>query len=196
MLPDFPHLKTKLSKFLDARMKSVHNRATPFSRASAVCIQEGNCMKMVRADGSEETIEMKHHHAEIRISDEELETLSIENIQRKFDDAAREMADQMTQTCFESINKAVSEVGNAVRYTGMPTIEDVFRMYETIELDFDDFGRPELPTLMCSKNMMEHLQALHSQIESDPETRKRFADLMISKKEEWRDREASRRLVG
>ena len=196
MLPDFPHLKKKLSKFLDARMKSVHNHATPFSRASAVCIQEGNCMKMIRADGSEETIEMKHHHTEVRISEEELESLSIEDIQRKFDEAAREMADQMTKTCFDSINKAISDVGNAVRYTGMPTIEDVFRMYETIDIDFDDFGRPELPTLMCGKNMMEHLQALNSRIGSDPETNKRFANLMIRKKEEWRDREASRRLVG
>lgn len=196
MLPDFPHLKTKLSKFLDARMKSVHNRATPFSRASAVCIQEGNCTKMIRADGTEETIEMKHHHTEVRISDEELENLSSEEIQRKFDEAAREMANQMTQTCFESLNKAISEVGNAVRYTGMPTVEDIFRMYETIDIDFDECGKPELPTLMCGRKMMEHLQALHTQIESDPETNKRFVNLMIRKKEEWRDREASRRLVG
>lgn len=196
MLPDFPHLKKKLAKFLDARMKFVRDRATPFSRAAAVYIQEGNCMKMVRADGSEETIEMKHHHAEIRISNDELENLSPDDIQRKFDEAAREMADQMTQTCFESINKAIAEVGNSVRYKGMPTVEDVFRMYETIDIDFDDSGRPMLPTLMCGKNMAEHLQTLHSQIESDPESNKRFANLMIRKKEEWRDREASRRLVG
>jgi hypothetical protein len=151
---------------------------------------------MVRADGSEETIEMKHHQAEVRISDEELEHLSTEEIHRKFDEAAREMARQMTQTCFQTVEKGVKEVGNVVHYAGRLTIDDVLGFYEKVLIDFDDNGRPELPTIICGKDMMEELRGLNSQIESDPETNKRFAELMVSKKEEWRDREASRRLVG
>ena len=79
MLPDFPRLKTKLARFLVARMKSVHDsHAVPFGRMPHFQIQEGNCVTMVRADGSVEEIEMEHYHAEVRISNEELETLSPE----------------------------------------------------------------------------------------------------------------------
>jgi hypothetical protein len=197
VLPDFPHLKTKLSKFLVARMKSVHeSHSVPFGNISRSHIQEGNCVKMVRADGSEETIQMKHHHTEIRISDEELENLSPEEVHRKFDEAAREMARQTSQTFFETVEKGVKEVGNVVRFAGHLTIGNVFDFYEKVLIDFDDNGRPELPTIICGKDMMEQFQGLCSEIESDPETKKRFAALIARKKEEWRDREASRRLVG
>lgn len=197
MFPDFPLLKAKLSKFLTARMKAVHaSHAGPIGNIPFSHVQEGSCVKMVRADGSEETVDIAHHHAEVRITDEELENLTTEEIHRKFDDAAKEMARQTSQMFFETVKKGVEEVGNVFHFTGSPTIDDIYRFYEKVWIDFDENGRPELPTLVCGEKMMEQIKPLFSQIDSDPETKKRFADLMVRKKEEWRDREASRRLVG
>ena len=153
-------------------------------------------MTMVRADGSVEEIEMEHYHAEVRISNEELETLSPEEIHRKFDDAAREMARQASKTFFQTIKKGVEEVGNVFHYTGRPTIDNLFRFYDGIWIDFDNNGRPDLPTIVCGEDMMDHIKVLFAQIDSTPELKQRFADLLVRKREEWRDREASRRLVG
>jgi hypothetical protein len=196
VLPDFPELKTRLSKLLVARMKSVQKHTTPFANLASVHVWEGNCVKMIRGDGSEDTIDMKHHRVQIQLTDEEIENLSSEDMQRKFDKAAREMARQMSVTGFESLNKTISDAGNVVHYKGALTIDDVFRMYGTVAIDFDENGRPELPTIMCNEAMREQFHCLLSQINSDPDTKRKLAAMLERKKEEWRDREASRRLVG
>ena len=197
MLPDFPYLKKRLLSLLTARMKSVYRvHGMPFANLPFAHIQEGNCVKMIRADGSEETIEMKHHRVTVRLLTDELENLSAEDIHRKFDQAAEEMARKTFQTFLQSLDKAVSEVGNVVRLEGRPTIEDLFRLYETVDIDFDEEGHPILPTIMCGKEMHEHVQNLLPQVESDLEVRRKFDNMLAKKQEEWRDREASRRLVG
>ena len=50
----------------------------------------------------------------------------------------------------------------------------MFGLYEKVLIDFDDNGRPELPTMMCGQDMMKQFQSLQDQIRFDPETNKRF----------------------
>jgi len=197
MLPDFPRLKERLSSLLTARMKSVYRgHGKPFADLPFAHIQEGDCVRMVRADGSHETIEMKHHQVTIRLPTDEIENLSTEDIYRKFDQAAEEMARKMFQTFLQSVDKAATEVGNVIRFDGHPTVEDLLRFYATVDIDFDAEGHPVLPTLVCGKQMYEHVQEILPQIESDPDVKRRMEAILAKKQEEWRDREASRRLVG
>ena len=139
---------------------------------------------------------MEDHHAEVRISTKELEQLSVEEVHQKCDEAAREMAQQATQSFLQTLTQAATEVGNVGHFKGRPTVDDLFHLYETVWIDFDDYGNPELPTVLCGPELMEHFQRLKSEIESDSHLKEKFADLLTRKREEWRDREASRKLVG
>jgi len=150
---------------------------------------------MVHPDGSEDTIEMKHHRVTVRLPSDELERMSPEESYQKFDNAAEEMARQTFTTFLQSLDKTATDVGNVVRFEGRPTLDDLLRLYGTVDIDFDEEGRPILPTILCGKEMYDHIQDLMPQITTNADIRRRFDELLARKREEWRDREASRRLV-
>jgi hypothetical protein len=76
-------------------------------------------------------------------------------------------------------------------------VEGVFKSLERILLDFDDQGKPIMPTMLSGSQELaaELSEALH-QIETTPDLRRRFEAVIDRKREEWRARESSRNLVG
>lgn len=197
MLPDFPELKRKLARCIRARMKAVHaSHASPLSDVGMVHIAEGDRVITIDEEGMESEIPMKLHRVTVTITDEEVESLTTEEILQRFDAAAQEMAMQTGKTFIESLDRSVRSVGNVVNYKGTVTAEELFAMYEKIHIDFDEEGRPELPTLVCGKKMYSELKDLLPELDNDPAMRERLAQIIERKREEWRDRESSRKLVG
>lgn len=196
MLPDFPDLKRKLFRRIRARMKEVHASETaPFSSASMVCIHEGNRVLSIDEDGYSSEIPMKNHRVAITITDDEAESLSSEEIILRFDNAACQMATQTGKTFIESLNRSVQNVGNVFNYQGKITADDLFAAWEKVLIDFDELGRPQLPTLLCGSTMYSEVRELLRVMDDDPIAKQRYAKLMARKREEWRDRESSRKLV-
>jgi predicted DNA-binding protein (UPF0251 family) len=197
MLPDFPELKEKLTGRLMARMKGLHAAETvPLSAVPFVQIHEGDRVMMVDEEGLVSEIPMKHHRVTVTIRDDELESLRTEDIARRFDEAARQMAMQTGKTFIQSLEKAVQSVGNVSEYRGKPTADDLLNMLERVDIDFDEHGRPELPTLICGEKMYSQLAELVPEMEEDPQIKKRFEGIIETQRDKWRDRESSRELVG
>jgi len=196
MLPDFPDLKRKLARKLRARMRDVHAAHTaPMSAAGLVCIHEGNRVLSIDEDGIESQIPMKNHRVTVTITDAEVESLTSAQIIARFDDAARQMAMKTGKTFIESLDRSVQSVGNVVSYQGRITANDLFAMWEKVLIDFDEQGRPQLPTLVCGSKMFSEVSEILPALGDDPALKQRFAKLMTQKYEEWRDRESSRKLV-
>jgi hypothetical protein len=196
MLPDFPELKRKLGRLLEARMKHVHaSHTSSLSEVGMFHIPEGNRVMFIDEDGIESEIPMKRHRVTIKITDEEIESLTPEEIVGRFDKAAQEMATQTGKTFIESLDQSVRSVGNVFEYHGQITANDLLTMYEKVLIDFDDQGRPQLPTLVCGEKMYSQVTEVLPEIESDPEVKRRFDLIMAKKREEWRDRESSRKLA-
>jgi hypothetical protein len=197
MLPDFPELKAKLASRLRARMKSVHaSQTVPFSAAGIIHIPEGDRLMTIDEDGVESEVPMKEHRVALEFSADEIESLEPVEIIRRFDQAAREMAIQTGKTFVESLDRAVQSVGNVMTYRGSLTGEDLLAMWDHMLIEFDDAGRPCLPTLLCGQQLHSQLMALLPQLECDPDFQERYKSLMARKREEWRDRESDRKLVG
>ncbi len=197
MLPDFPDLKKKLARRIRARMKAVHaSHTAPLSAAGMIHIPEGDRVMSIDEDGLESEIPMKQHRVTVTITDDEVETLTTEEMIRRFDNAAQQMATQTGKTFIESLDRSVQSVRNVVNYHGKITADDLFAMYEKVQIDFDEQGRPELPTLVCGKKMYSELTDLLPELDDNPAMRERLAQIIERKREEWRDRESSRKLVG
>lgn len=149
----------------------------------------------VDEDGVESEIPMKRHQVSVTITDAEIESLTPAEIIARFDKAAQEMAMKTGKTFFESLDRSIQSVGNVVQYKGKITADDLFAMWEKVLIEFDEQGRPHLPTLVCGDKMYSELNELLPEMERSPELRKRFAAMIVKKREEWRDRESSRKLV-
>ena len=74
--------------------------------------------------------------------------------------------------------------------------ELILKMLETIQLEFYPDGRPHALHVVGGLFTPERLKAVDEEFQSNPELQKRRDELMARKREEWRAREADRKLVG
>lgn len=111
-------------------------------------------------------------------------------------DAGRELAEQMARHLFAELDKVTEETGNVIDLKGESLrFEHFLSMLEKISIEFDERGRARLPTAVLGSALYEQLQRDLPVWESDPSAHARMAEILSAKKEQFREREAYRRLV-
>ena len=194
MLPDFPDIKEKFLRILTNRMKKIQSEQMgPLSEIRRIKVFEGRKIIMIRDDGSVDEIKLKKHIVDIKISSEEIESSKPEDIIMKFDKAAINLASQLSKTTYTRIEEAAEQVGNVIDFKGkLFSIDVYFEALEKIMIEFDENKNPLIPTIIP----LEKNSEISSLIETNINYKKRFEEIIEIKKEEWRDREINRKLVG
>jgi hypothetical protein len=109
---------------------------------------------------------------------------------------ADEVIKQKTKLLFAKIDQIVHETGNIVRLKGKPlTPERYLELLEKTQIDFDDQGKPHIPTLVVSPEIGIQLKQKFAEWDKNPVHRQKFQELIERKREEWNDRESNRKLV-
>jgi len=154
-------------------------------------------MRVIRADGSIEDSDLKKASGEMVLALEEIPRLSIEQRLIKLNDMADQMARQISGHLFESLNATLDKANQVVNRKGKPLdAEAVFELLEKIQLDFDKTGRHDQLSIVIPPALESRAKQVFEQIDSDPILRKRHEEIIMQKRLEWRDREATRKLVG
>lgn len=198
MLPDLPKLKRELQRIVDQYLqRQVRARMGVFDEAPRHILHEGTRMRIVRADGTVEESSLKQATAEMAIKMEEIPTLSIEDRVVRLDEIAEEMAKQISEHLFGTLNETLEKAGQVVDAKGKPfDAETLFGVLSSIQLNFDDSGQHHGLKLVVPPAMAERVRAVFEQIDADPTLKRRHEELINRKFGEWRDREAARKLVG
>jgi hypothetical protein len=170
VLPDFPSIKLKLRRRLTQRFEQQRNSGLGiFGQLPAIVLPEGDRLVFQREDGTERETEFKPFVVEVNIPRDELLSLDPSQMIEKFDRAAREMAQKQHIQAFEELNRAVSEVGNTVDGAGQPFgPAQILQSLEKILVDFDERGKPELPTMVIHPDMAAPVQGAFKRLEEDP----------------------------
>lgn len=197
MLPDFPKTKALIGKRYLKRFHDTHSQVLgPFMDMPQSPVHEGHRFGLVREDGKLDEMEWKMIKASETIKLDEVENWTDEQIYAHYERMAKQMAFQQKKMTFEEINKAVKGVGNEISLNGPPSAEGILQTYERMWVEFQDDGTHVPLTLVCSPEAQPHFARAFQELESDPEMRKRFEELMQRKRNEWRERESARKLVG
>lgn len=197
MLPDFPKTKTLIaSRFDDFLRARKEMYLGPLSKIRVRRVPEGNVQEIVRTSGEIEEIDVKTLRSTFVVADDELPTLSIETILVKLDSVAQQIAKQQAEQTYTAIAKAVEEVGNSVDAKGDFGAESILELLARLEIQFSPDGRPRLPEIHVHPSQAEAIVAALKELEADRDLRERFEQIMVLKREEWRAREALRKLVG
>jgi hypothetical protein len=118
-------------------------------------------------------------------------------IAQKLDEAAQDIAKQHMQLLFTTMSESSEEAGTAYHAGGRPFHMSMFLdALETMQVDFDDDGRPKLPTIVMHPNQLKAIGPKLAEWEKDPALDARWKQVLAKKKDEWRDRESRRKLVG
>jgi hypothetical protein len=198
MLPDLPGLKLDIQRLLNAYLRTQINvRLGVFNKAPKHAMHEGNRMRVVRADGSIDESELKEASAEMVLKHEDAPRLTLRELGGKLNDIADQMARQISEHLFGRLNEAIERTGQVVDQKGKPLdAEAVFSALEKIQLDFDETGKHKELSIVVPPALAPKAKQVFEQIQSDPILRDRHEEIMLRKRMEWRDREASRKLVG
>ena len=132
----------------------------------------------------------------MQIRFDEIPDLTFEKAIAKYDEMILDMVRKQTGFTLERLNEDIPK-SQTVDAKGKKLDADLmFQMLETIQLEFYADGRPHELHVLGGLFNPERLKAVEEEIQNNPELKKRWDELFARKKEEWRAREASRKLVG
>jgi hypothetical protein len=167
------------------------------SRMQKIIQHEGCRTRHISHDGHERVFEPKRHEASTTFSRDEVVEADMETLVAKFDRAAEEMAASSTRHFLQRIEETAREVGNVYDMRGgRLTLDAMLKGLEMIEIDFDETGKPQLPSLVVNPAMVPRLKELQAESDQNPEYKRKWDEIIERKREAWRAREADRRLVG
>jgi hypothetical protein len=198
MLPDFPSVKgdlsAKLGLYLQERFR-IH--LGPVSGIRRVRVFEGTRQGIVRASGREDWTEFEEFSAQLTLSTGEISSLTLDSVLVKLDALAEEMAHKTARSMYRTIAGAVEEVGNVVSAGGQRlSAQHILDALAKLQIDFLRDGTPQMPEIHIHPDLAEALDLAIEEANRNPQLKRQFQAIMDEKREAWRAREASRRLVG
>ena len=198
MIPDFPVLKEELNRAITRFMRERFKfHQGPLSDVPQGRVFEGRRNVIVRQDGSVDETKMREVSAATRIAADEMRELHLPKLLEKLDAAAQEMAATQARHFYEMMSEGVQKVGNTVDGGGQRFSAELFlEAIEKIWIEFNADGSPQMPTVHISPNQADDVKRMIERHENEPALKKRFDAIMMKKREEWRAREADRKLVG
>jgi hypothetical protein len=198
MLPDFPKLKERLLRLAWFEHRGRIQADELIGAIRAVPYHEGRGFATGDVDGY-----VEHTEPEVRAFSYEIERDAI--IDRGVDALRESLAkatalqlQAMHEMLLRKAGEATERVGNKVDAGGQPfSAELYFQMLETVQIDFDELGRPDISgrRMVMHPDQAERVRALMEQWEKDESFQQRYRDIMLKKREDWRDRESNRKLV-
>lgn len=198
MLPDFPRVKSDLTARANHYFRHrVDTHLGPMSKASRVRYFEGGSQTLVRHTGEIETDPFHTISGGTTFKTEELPTIRLDTLLQRLDEAAAEFAGTLARQFYEKISSSVEKVGNVTDAKGQglswPVIADALTK---LHIDFNRDGTARMPDIHIHPSQADSVTRAAKDFESNAPARREYAEIMRGKKDEWRTREANRRLVG
>jgi len=186
-----------MQRILDQYLRNrINQRLGVFGEAPKHYMHEGNRMRIVRANGSVDETKLKEASGEISLKVGDIPALTLKERIAKLDKIAEQMADQIATHSLKTLSEGLDKAGQVVDRKGKPfDAEAIFEVLEKLQIEFDESGKCDL-TILIPPALTPRAEELVRLLETDKNLQKRHADIMERKREEWRDREAARKLVG
>ena len=197
MLPEFRKIKAEVDKQLYERMgQTMRAELGFFSEVPRFEIHEGDGRwSLRREDGTVDESKLEKISSEVAIKTEDTEKMTLKDSVEKIDSLARDMARKQAQYSFAKIDECLPP-SQTIEAKGPLSPEILLTALEKLQIDFDETGKPKLPSLVLAPEPAKQLLAQKEAVEADPVFKRRFNEIIERKREDWRAREADRRLVG
>ena len=196
MLPDYSETKRLFSRFFQTYARRKMRAISPFAAVQTRYLHEGRGMKVVRADQSQSDTETQQLSSLMEMKFDEIPDLTFEKAIAKYDEMILDMVRKQTGFALERLNEDIPKSQTVDAKGRKLDAEIILEMFETIQLEFYPDGRPHELHVVGGLFTPERLKSVDEEFRNNPELQKRHDELMARKKEEWRAREANRKLVG
>jgi hypothetical protein len=193
MLPKFTNLENDLSEYFHSLIQQAIRTSNPaIARTREFICHEGDSHK--RFDSSPRPFRLSMEN--IFLNKHEWKKMTFEELRLKLRELGAKIAYEQLTYLVKQLEDAASEGQIPVNTVGKDSFAvEILNMLEQMKIDFDKNGYPIPPQFIGGGDFYRELPRALSEIEGNPEYRKRYIAIVTRKREEWRDREASRKLV-
>ena len=197
MLPDFTRLKTRVNRDLLRWVREQIPAGAPLMKGVATFRQhEGKSGTIVRADESEDPIEFQTVSVGTDLNREEMKQFDLKAIQQKITEIANQIGEAQTRQLLKAAGEAAESVGNVVHAGGELTPDKFLEVFRKVEMHFDrQTQQPILGHFVMHPDLATSVVPKVKEWEKDPIFKAEYERIIAVKREEWRDREANRKLV-
>jgi hypothetical protein len=198
MLPDYPNLKRQFRKrLLQMMQRKINQRAPLAGRIPHYRQVEGSETSYEDNLGTIRDSKAQEVRAAFTIPRNLPPLKTVQQVFEALEGAAEDMARQSETMIFQKLDESTREAGNVLDAGGRPFEPAMLlEMLDSIWIDFDDNGKPEMPTIVLHPDMFNSVKDRFQELEADRDFMAKRAKIIARKKEEWRDRESHRKLVG
>lgn len=198
MIADFVSVKKRLYQFLNIVMVAETKKHAPLMAMSQRHVMhEGDASSYETVSHEPRELELQKAEASFSLTREEMGTITFQEVVEKMRSCAADMARQMEQHMFRTLDREIEAVGNTVvapEFTHAALLE----MLEKMHVDFDDMrGKPSLPSLVLHPDMVKKLlEKEQTMTEVDRREFEAKKEAVLDRKfEEYVARERKRKLV-
>lgn len=196
MLPDFPKAKAKFQQTTTRLIDELVKREPLLSQIRRQRQFEGNRMSVGPENKEAYQSGYKEMAAELEMKREEVITMGPAAFLLKVRSMAEQLQEQQAKMVFEDLRRMVERAGTVVDAKGRELSFDLFlESFEKIWIDFDEQGKPHLPTFFVSPETGLRLKEKLTEWNANPEYQRKFDQIIEKKRQEWLDRESNRKLV-
>jgi hypothetical protein len=195
MLPDFPETKKLFNRFFRTYMRRKMREISPYGAVQTRHYHEGRGMKVTRADQTESTSSMERLSVVFEIKHDEIENLTLQKAIAKYGAMIEEMVRKQTNFIREQMSSEIPESQTLSMKGRKFDAQAVLDVLAKMQIEFYPDGTPH-EIFLDPPPPPETMAAVDKEFESNPELKTKFDKMMEKKKEEWRAREADRKLVG
>jgi len=177
--------------------EGIASKMGAFAKSPSFTVPEGERFALPSVDGAEQEMAFEPIEAQFSVPIAEIPTMTAEQLLVKLDRIATEMAKQQHERIMKELDRAATRLPKEPGSDAEPLSPDqIFRLLDKIWMDFDAQGQAEFPTLLIHPDLEPRAREVLDLIENDSALRQRFREIISRKREEWRDRESCRKLVG
>ena len=120
--------------------------------------------------------------SQMSISFDTIKKYDIENFSTEFFELCENQINFMKKLLFESIDQVTELTGNKSNIGGKPLTADiVLDALEKLKIQFDEYGNPEMPTILTGSKMAKKIKEL----ETSGEYKRRFEQIINNKREKY-----------
>jgi len=197
LLPDYTKAKQELHKLVVDSLEQGVRHYRGFPALKEYRIFEGRSSSTLTEDGTSLKSTPKEFSGRCTIKMEDIQSPDPGRIWEHVDKMAREIAELETREFYAKVGETCDQTGQTHDFGGKPlSAEMFFKALESIFIEFDDDGKFRNLAFITAPHMADRFMALTSEIDTDPELKRQYDELISRKWAQWRDREASRKLVG
>ena len=198
MLPDFPKVKARAQRdFLRNVEQQVPNLSPLLKGVAKFRPHEGCQSQLTRVDDSQAATDFRRAEFSFTMTRDEHKHFNPSAMVQKLLDIAKNIGEDQTRQMLEVAGKAADEVGNVVHAHGELTQETFLEIFRKVAIDFDPKTLKIAPGFVwvMHPDMAARVLPKVQEWEKDSEFNAKYENIIATKREEWRDREACRKLV-